>query len=55
LTFKAALAEGLPELIPEEVDIKLRARGLDVQRIAENAPEADSLRGSCFDWRKRAN
>jgi len=39
LTFKAVLAESLPDLIPDELAEKLRARGLDVQRIAERAAE----------------
>jgi predicted unusual protein kinase regulating ubiquinone biosynthesis (AarF/ABC1/UbiB family) len=37
LTFKAVLAESLPDLIPDELGEKLRARGLDVQRIADHA------------------
>jgi predicted unusual protein kinase regulating ubiquinone biosynthesis (AarF/ABC1/UbiB family) len=37
LTFKAELARNLPDLIPEELGEKLQARGLDVQRIADQA------------------
>ena len=48
LTFKAVLAESLPELIPDELGEKLRARGVDVQRHRGRAPYcADSHPGSC--------
>jgi hypothetical protein len=39
LTFRAALAESLPDLLPPELEEKLHARGLDVRRIAAGAAE----------------
>jgi predicted unusual protein kinase regulating ubiquinone biosynthesis (AarF/ABC1/UbiB family) len=48
LTFKAVLAENLPDLIPEELEEKLRARGLDVQRIADEAALSRFAPGELF-------
>jgi len=48
LSFKAVLAESLPDLIPDELGEKLRARGLDVQRIAEEAVGRDFAPGELF-------
>ena len=48
LTFKAVLAESLPDLIPDELGEKLRARGLDVQRIADQAARRRFAPGELF-------
>jgi predicted unusual protein kinase regulating ubiquinone biosynthesis (AarF/ABC1/UbiB family) len=48
LTFKAILAASLPDLIPDELGEKLRARGLDVQRIADEAAERRFAPGELF-------
>jgi hypothetical protein len=48
LTFKAVLAESLPDLIPDELGEKLRARGLDVQRIADHAAGSLFAPGELF-------
>jgi predicted unusual protein kinase regulating ubiquinone biosynthesis (AarF/ABC1/UbiB family) len=48
LTFKAVLAESLPDLIPDELREKLRARRLDVQSIAHEAAERRFAPGELF-------
>ncbi len=48
LTFKAALAESLSDLVPPELEDKLRARGLDVAAIAAGAVESGLAPGELF-------
>jgi predicted unusual protein kinase regulating ubiquinone biosynthesis (AarF/ABC1/UbiB family) len=48
LTFKAALAESLADLVPPELEDKLRDRGLDVRAIAAGAVERDFAAGELF-------
>jgi hypothetical protein len=48
LTFKAVLALSLRDLIPDELGEKLRARGLDVEGIADEAAERRLAPGELF-------
>jgi hypothetical protein len=48
LTFKAVLAESLPDLIPDDLGETLRARGVDVQQIAGLAAKHHFAPGELF-------
>jgi len=48
LTFRAALAESLPDLIPEGLGPKLVARAIDVHAIARNVVNRDFEPGDLF-------
>jgi hypothetical protein len=48
LTFKAALAGSLPDLIPDELGEKLRELRVDVRRIAEEAVASRFAPGELF-------
>jgi hypothetical protein len=48
LTFKAVLARSLADLIPDDLVEKLRARGTDVQRIADEAAVSQFAPGELF-------
>ena len=48
LTFKAALAERLADLLPPGLEEKLQARGLDVHRISAEAAESGFAPGELF-------
>ncbi len=52
LTFKAILAESLPDLIPPELEEQLRARRLDVQQIAAAAVASQFAPGELFTLRE---
>jgi predicted unusual protein kinase regulating ubiquinone biosynthesis (AarF/ABC1/UbiB family) len=52
LTFKAALAESLSDLIPDDVAAKLLARGLDVRQIADEAVRCRFAPGELFQLRE---
>jgi hypothetical protein len=48
LTFNAVLAKSLLDLIPDNLGEKLRSRGVDVQRIADEAAERRFAPGELF-------
>jgi hypothetical protein len=48
LTFNAPLAEHLLDLVPPELEEKLRERSLDVSRIAADAVQSDFAPGELF-------
>lgn len=48
LTFKAAMAERLAELMPPELLDKVQAQGLDVSAIALQAVQGDFAPGELF-------
>jgi predicted unusual protein kinase regulating ubiquinone biosynthesis (AarF/ABC1/UbiB family) len=48
LTFRAVLAASLPDLIPSELGDKLLARGIDVQRLADEAVLCQFAPGELF-------
>jgi hypothetical protein len=52
LTFKARLAESLPDLIPPELEDQLRARCLDVAAIAAAAVARNFAPGELFTLRE---
>ncbi len=48
LTFRAILAESLPDLVPPELHEQLHARNIDVQRIAADAANQQFAPGELF-------
>jgi len=48
VSFRAAVAENLPDIVPPEIERKLVARGIDVQKIAIDAAIANFPPGELF-------
>jgi predicted unusual protein kinase regulating ubiquinone biosynthesis (AarF/ABC1/UbiB family) len=48
ITFRAGVAENLPEIVPPEIEQKLVDRGIDVQKLANEAANANFPPGELF-------